>query len=275
MKVVLTCHTEYDLKNSEGRAEVLPAEKQTFRHLPMLRDLVEKSGLPMTWAFMVGGACGDRLIRFVSGNKAAWERTGELAIHFHSERFRQGKWVFEGFLTPADYEVYWKAYCRELDHVPRSVVFGKWKIDEPIFNQLKKWEIDHEGTALFPEKMITRPFQKDGMIKVPLLMAFDGKPLNPFTQISHWLYLNKLIKRFRGANVLLHLAMHSYDLFRFEGEEPVLKKQKHIVWKNLVGLIRRYGLEVLTLSDVTPLEGEDAPFLKAGFFSKLFNHLRH
>ncbi len=275
MKVVLTCHTEYDLKNNYGKAEVLPIEKQSFNHLPILRDLVEKSGLQFTWAFMMGGACEDRLVRFVAGEKRAWDRTGELAIHFHSERFENGRWVFDRFLKPEDYDIYWQVFCKCLDHSPRSVVFGKWKIDEPIFHQLRKWGIDHEGTHLFPNKMITRPFQENGIIKVPLLIAFDGKPLNPFTQISHWIYLNKIIKRLHDANVLLHMAMHSYDLFHFEDERPVLKKQKLMVWRNLIGLIRRYGLEVCTMAEVEPLNWEEGHFLDAGFIVRSFNLLKH
>ena len=275
MKLVLTCHTEYDLKNRYGSALKLPAEKQSFNHLTILRDMVNEAGLPLTWAFMVGGPCQERLIKFIAAEKKQWEKNSEFAIHFHSERFREGQWVFEGFLKPEEYEVYWQAFLKYLAYSPKSVIFGKWKIDRLVFRKFREWAIDHEGTALFPEKMITGPFIQDGMVKVPLVMAFDKKPINPFTQISHWLYLNKIIKKLHGNNLLFHIGIHSYDLFDFNGPAPKLKGQKVMVWKNLVGLIKRYGIEVITLSEVEPSGWEESGYLRPGLFSILFNRLRH
>jgi hypothetical protein len=275
MKLLLTCHTEYDLKNRFGRAENLPAPKQTFLHLPMLRDLVQKTGIRVTWALTVGGACEDRLIRFVSEERDKWEQTGELAIHFHSERFENGRWVFDGFLRPKEYEGYWRAFRKNLDHDPRSVVFGKWKIDESSLRGLRTRGIHHDGTALFPEKMTTSPFLQAGMVRVPLSMAFDGKPLNPFTQVSHWLYLNRVVKRFHERNSLLHAGIHSYDLFGFDGRRPRLKGLKLLVWRNLLAMIKRYDMEMLTLSEVEPDGYEEVDHSRPGVLSRCFNRLKH
>lgn len=275
MKIVLTCHTEYDLRNESGPFGTLPEDRQTFRHLPLLRDLAEMTGIRPTWALMIGGPCGENLLRSVSRQKDRWERTGELAIHFHSERLSDGRWVQGGFLDEDEYRAYWECFRRVIGILPKSVVFGKWKVDEGIFPMLRDWGIDHEGTTVLPQRMIAAPFLKDEMVRVPVLTAFDRRPLNPFTQISHWLYLNRILKSLHGTDLLLHVAFHSYDLFDFKRNPPRFRRQKLMVWNGLRKMIRRYGIELLALSEIGPSGWGDSEYLDAGLMAGLFKRLGH
>lgn len=262
MKVIFVCHTE----NDPG--------KQTFEHLPALIELVKGLKIPITFSLMVGGEVGDKLLRFLEKNQLQFPAACEKAIHLHQKEEAGGELAN---LKEREIESYFQTFENVLGQKPTPVVFGKWHIIEPQVRFLASLGIERDGSWIpkfHQEKYIIKPpFYFDNLLEIP--PAADGKnPLNPFTRLSHFFLLRKIIRQYHRENFVLHLAFHSYDLFSFRAGAK-LRPIKRCILKNILKLINKYGLEVLTLSGITNTGFEGLERVGWPILSKPFRIIGH
>ncbi len=59
MKIIFTCHTEYDLNRKE---------ELSFNHILLLIEFVGGLKTPVTFSLMVGGRTGNNLLGFIEKN---------------------------------------------------------------------------------------------------------------------------------------------------------------------------------------------------------------
>ena len=74
--------------------------------------------------------------------------------------------------------------------------------------------------------------------------------------------------------MVLHIGFHSYDFFKFD-KNPKLRLIKKIIFKNILGLIKKYNLEVITLSEIKEVNFEELEKIKMPLISSLFELLGH
>lgn len=267
MFIVFVCHTENDPNSKEP----------SFSHLPLLIDLIKELKVPITFSLMVGGTVGGGLLKFLEKSQLQFPENCEKAIHLHQPSPTQptsAGWVGLG---EREIESYFQMFEKVFGKRPRSVVFGKWQIIETQVRFLASLGIERDGSWIpkfHGEHYIVKPpFYFDNLLEVP--PAADGKdPLNPFTRLSHFFLLRKIIKKYHQKNLVLHIAFHSYDLFNF-GEKPKLRPIKRCVLRNLLKMINKYGLEMLTLSDIPNTSFEGLEKIKWPIFSRVFKIIGH
>lgn len=248
MKIVFNCHTEYDLNN-----------KESFSHLPILLDWLKLLDIPITFSLAVGGIFRNNLLRFIKDKKIEFSKESEIAIHFHLEK--------------EQYQDYFNQFQEILGLRPKTMVFGKWKIDKAAMNSLKQLGIKKDGSFVEPEKVIGQPFLINNILEIPVV-SFKGKPVNPFTKLSHFFLLRKIIKKHYNKNLILHIGFHSYDLFRFN-QKPKLRLIKKIIFKNLLNLIKKHNLEIANLEKIEKDNFEELEKIKMPLLGRLFNLIGH
>lgn len=251
MKIILTCHTEYDLNSEEGNF--------TFKHISVLFKFFDIVKVPVTLSLMVGGPVGDKLLKFVENIKFPFG--SEKSIHYHGDNTNE-KEITDCF----------NAFEQIIKTEPSSFVFGKWLINNNAFPLLYKLGIrtDGSGTGNF---IIKSPFYIKNILEVPVIC--DGEnPANPFSRLSNFFLIRKIIKKYYQENFILHIGFHSYDLFRFN-RRPRLRLIKKIIFKNILRLAQRYKVETINLSEVTTTEFQDLKSLKFPFFSKISRIIGH
>ena len=273
MKIVFNCHTEYDLKNQFGWAKKLDSKKQSFVHLPMLLDWFNSLKIPITFALAVGGPFEERLLEYVKNKQIKFSDSSELAIHYHSDKFTDGQWQPAGFLEESAYLDYFQKFEEVFGFKPKSSVFGKWQLDRTAMDFLSRLGIKKDGSFVDSEKVIAKPFLRDNILEVPAA-SFRGEPVNPFSRLSHFFLLKKIIKEYHQRNLILQIGFHSYDFFRF-GERPRLRPIKKFIFKNLLKLIKKYNLEITILSKIEEGNFDELTEIKMPFWGKLFNLLGH
>jgi len=92
--------------------------------------------------------------------------------------------------------------------------------------------------------------------------------------LSHFFLLRKIIKKYHPKNLIFQIGFHSYDFFKFN-QKPKLRLIKKIILKNLLKIVRRYNLEITTLSKIEETHFEELEKVKMPFLGKLFNFLGH
>lgn len=273
MKIVFNCHVEYDLKNQFGWAKAINSEKQSFVHLSLLLDWLSSLKMPITFSLAVGGPVKDRLLKYIQEKGVKISPQSELAIHYHSEQFKENHWQANSFLNQSAYADYYQQFKEIFGLGPKSMVFGKWQIDYSAMNFLWQIGIKKDGSFVNPQKIITQPFLIDNILEVPVV-SFQGQPVNPLTRLSHFFLLRKIIKKYYSKNLILHLGFHSYDFFSFKGQ-PQLRLIKKIIFKNILKLIRQYNLEITTLSKIAEDNFTELDKIKMPLLGKLFSYLGH
>ena len=273
MKVVFNCHTEYDLKNNFGLAKEIEQSKQTFTHLPILLDWIKKFNIPITFSIAVGGAFGENLLNYIKREKIKFPSFFEIGIHYHSEIFENKKWKVKSFLNTSGYLKYFIKFKKTFGIKPKSMVFGKWKIDQDNIDFLSELGIKIDGSFISAKKIIEKPFYINNILEVPVV-SFNKEPVNPFTKLSHFFLIRKIIKKYHQENMVLHIGFHSYDFFKFD-KNPKLRLIKKIIFKNILGLIKKYNLEVITLSEIKEVNFEELEKIKMPLISSLFELLGH
>jgi len=248
MKVIFNCHTEYDLNN-----------KESFSHLPVLLNWLELLNIPMTFSLAVGGIFRDNLLKFIKDKKIEFSKKSEIAIHFHLEK--------------EQYQDYFNRFQKILGLHPKTMVFGKWKIDYDSLRFLSELGIEKDGSLIESDKVIRAPFLIEGILEVPVV-SFKGKPVNPFTQLSHFFLLRRIIKKYHTKNLICQIGFHSYDFFRFN-QKPKFRLIKKIIFKNILKMIKQYNLEITTLSEMEKDNFEELAEVKMPLLGKLFNLIGH
>jgi len=268
MKIIFNCHTEYDLKNQFGSAK-----KTTFNHLPILLNWFASFNIPITFSVAVGGPFKDHLLNDIRQRKIKFPLSSEIAIHFHSERFQNNRWEFHGFLKESAYLKYFKKFETVFGLRPSSLVFGKWKIDKASMDFLGRLGIKRDSSFISPQKIIAKPFLINNVLEIPVV-SFKDQSINPLTRLSHFFLLRKIVKKYHQENLICQIGFHSYDLFRFN-QISRLRLIKKIIFKNLLKLIKKYNLEITTLSRIEKDNFSELEKIKMPFWGKLFHFLGH
>jgi len=260
MKIIFSCHTEYDLKNK--------GEKQTFYHVFPLLKFIKSLRIPVTFSLMVGGAVGDNLLKFIKEKNIQIPVACEESIHYHEDEKR---------LSEREIINYFKIFQKILHKKPASVVFGKWIIHKEHFPVLQKLGIRADGSwtgKMSEERFIIKaPFYFNNILEVPVVC--DGeKPANPFTRLSNFFLIRKIIKEHYQENFILHIGFHSYDFFRFN-KKPKPRLIKKIIFKNILKLAQKYKVEIINLSAIKTTNFQDLKSLKISIFIKLLRCLGH
>lgn len=276
MKIIFTCHTECDLKNKFGIALKNKREEQTFNHILWLVKFIKSLKIPVTFSFMVGGAVGDNLLRFIKKKNIQIPANCEKSIHYHAESFDKA-WKFKRHLNEKEIINYFRIFQETLNQVPTSMVFGKWIIHKESSPVLRKLGVKVDGSwagKMFGEKFIIKaPFYFNNILEVPIVC--DGKnPANPFTRLSNFFLIRKIIKEYHQKNIILHIGFHSYDFFRFN-KKPKLRLIKKIIFKNILRLVRKYKIEIVNLSTIKTTDFQGLRSLRTPFFTKVFRCLGH
>ena len=276
MKIIFTCHTEYDLKNKFGPAQKNKQEEQSFNHIFSLIKFTESLKVPITFSLMIGGAVGDNLLRFIKEKNIRIPNYCEKSIHYHAEIFDR-LWKFDKHLTEKEIINYFKTFQKTLGENPTSVVFGKWLINKESLSVLRKLgiEIDGSGTGkILGQKFIIKaPFYFSNILEIPVVC--DGKdPVNPFSRLSNFFLIRKIIKEYHQENLILHIAFHSYDFFRFNREAKI-RLIKKIIFRNILRLARKYNIEIVNLSEIKTTDFQSLDSLRFPFLSKVFRSIGH
>lgn len=275
MKITFVCHIEYDLKNSFGEAKKIASSEQSFYHLPILFDFIRGLKIPVTLSFMVGGFVDSGLLKFLRINKNKIPEFCEKGIHYHQKEFTDGR--LED-LTQEDLFYYFKLFEESFKEKPKSVVFGKWRLKENQLPFLAEFGIKCDGSWVpnfhNEEYIIRPPFYLGDILEIPPV-ADGRKAINPFTRLSHYFLLRRIIKKNFRRNFVLHIAFHSYDLFNFKGTRPRIRFIKEFIFKDILKLIKKYNLKILNLSDIQEGEGEGLKAFPRPFLSKIFNTINH
>lgn len=273
MKIIFNCHTEYDLENQFGRVKGINSSEQSFKHLPILLNWLNFLKIPMTFSIAVGGPFQKCLLNYIQGRKIIFPLYSDLGIHYHSEKFKNSQWQFTGFLKKSEYSGYFQLFEKVFGSKPKTMVFGKWQIDKSVMNFLWQLGIEKDGSFVDTQKVIAQPFFIDNVLEIPVI-SFDGQPVNPLTRLSHFFLLRKIIKKYHPENLILQISFHSYDFFKFN-QKPKLRLIKKIIFKNLLKIIRRYNLEITTLSKIEETHFEGLEKVKMPFLNRLLNLLGH
>lgn len=276
MKIIFTCHTEYDLKNKFGPTQKNKREEQSFDHISPLIKFIESLKIPITFSLMVGGAVGDNLLRLIKERNIRIPNYCEKSIHYHAEIFDR-LWKFDKHLTEKEIINYFRIFQKTLGENPTSVVFGKWLINKEHFSVLRGLGIKVDGSGigkLLGERFIIKaPFYLNDILEVPVVC--DGEnPANPFTRLSNFFLIRKIIKEHHQENLILHIAFHSYDFFRFR-REPKIRLIKKVIFRDILRLAQKYNIEIINLSAIKNTTFQSINSLKFSFLSKLFRRVSH
>ena len=251
MKLVVVCHLENDIANKSGFAKNLPQERQTFQHVPMLLEWFSEIDIPITIAVMVGGQTGGKLLQNRALQNQSQRDNFEFGIHYHAEKFVDGRWTYEEPLSENEYLSYFSEFKKVFNITPSSIVFGKWKIDKKSFPLLKNLGITHDGSKILENGIIEKPKNEDGLISVPSI-SYQGRPVNPLTRFSDFLIMKRILTRQGNDNILVHFAFHSYDFFSFSSGAPKWRSIKKKIFLKLISLARQQKSEMLHLKDCRP-----------------------
>lgn len=273
MKIIFNCHTEYDLENKFGKALRNLQENQSYNHLPLLFRWINDLKIPMNYALGVGGPFGINLIEFLKDKKFIFNELNELGIHFHAEDYADKIWQFKKFLTKEDYKYYYDKFSELLNHNPNYTVFGKWYLDKNNFEFLKYLGIAKDASWIDSKTIIKSPFFINEILEIPVL-SYGGRHLNPFTKLSHFFILRKIIKEYNKENLIIQIGFHSYDLFDFSGN-PKLRLTKKIIFKNILKLARKFNIEIINLSQLQKNNFKDLEKIKMPFMGKVLNLIGH
>lgn len=248
MKICLVCHTEPDMINEAGASYEIERKEQTFEHAV---DLLAANPLPTTYSLTVGGRCGEELL---SGIVEKIPPNCEMGIHIHYERFQAGRWVPPAGADMSSHEFLeaieiWEG---KLGSLPSSCVFGHWHMNSGYLDLLLQAGIqidasytEHKQRGWESEDYVVKaPFRYKGLLEVPAA-CFRGSALNPFAHDLHKDIVRKLIADHREENILLHLAFHSYDLYRFGG-----RPERKVGAFAFLNEMAAEGIECVGLSDV-------------------------
>ncbi len=167
---------------------------------------------------------------------------------------------------------YFRIFNQIIKAGPTSIVFGKWLIKEEFFPVLQRLGIKTDGswTGKF---IIKAPFYLNNILEVPVVC--DGeKPANPFTRLSNFFLIRKIIKKYHKENLILHIAFHSYDFFRFN-KNPKLRLIKKLIFKNILKLARKHKLEIINLSEIKTTDFQDLDSLEMPLLSRAFRYIKH
>lgn len=276
MKIIFTCHTEYDLKNKFGMASKNKREEQTFNHILWLIKFIKSFKIPVTFPLAVGGAVGNNLLKFIKRKNVRIPVNCEKSIHYHAEVF-DGLWRFKKHLNKGEIINYFKIFQEILHKKPTSVVFGKWIIQEEHFPLLLRLGIRVDGSwtgKMSGEKFIIKaPFYFNNILEIPVVC--DGKkPANPFTRLSNFFLIRKIIKEYHQENFILHIGFHSYDFFRFN-KKPKPRLIKKIIFKNILKLAQKHGVKIVNLSTIKTINFQGLDFLKIPFFVRILRYIGH
>lgn len=271
MKIVFNCHTEYDLKNKFGPALKNKREEQSFNHVFPLIKFIGSLKIPVTFSLMVGGGTGDNLLKFIKKRNIQIPNYCEKSIHYHAEIFDE-LWKVKKYLDEKETINYFRDFQEIFGESPTSVVFGKWLINQEVFSVLQKLGIKVDGSWI-GKFIIKSPFYLNNILEVPVVC--DGKdPANPLTRLSDFFLIRKIIKNYHRENFILHIAFHSYDFFQFN-KEPKMRLIKKIIFKNILGLVLKYKVEIINLSEIKTVDFQNLDYLEMPFFSKIFRLIGH
>ncbi|PIR97604.1 MAG: hypothetical protein COT91_00430 [Candidatus Doudnabacteria bacterium CG10_big_fil_rev_8_21_14_0_10_41_10] len=273
MKAVIVCHLENDLRNNFGEAKKIPLEKQTFEHVPKLLNWIGTLKIPITVSVMAGGQVGNRLLLALKEKNVKIPNNINLGIHFHAENFTNSKWQYEKPLELPAYENYYNQFVQSLSIKPKTVVFGKWKVDRQAYPLFAKLGITHDASNILPRGIINPPANINGLITVPGL-SYNGQPVNPLTRLSDFLLTKKIISRYHNKNLLLHLAFHSYDFF--SPQNPThWRGIKKIIFTDILSQLKKHNVEIVNLENVNSGKNETLEKMPVPLLGRLFQLIGH
>lgn len=228
MDAVFIVHVEEDLVNERGPRSRLRVDEQSFQHVAQALEVLSGvfKGLVVNVAVKYGGSVGDRLLR---SNLLDMLRSGwEVILHPHGEVYVDGSWT-EGPCGPGVVEEGLKALKDVLGVEVRGIVFGDWLITEEGLRAAREMGVSHDASYTpyrFNERFILKPpFILGGVVEVPV--AADGLyPINPLLSYVHLLMMHSLARMAHKGRGLIHISIHSYDLFSFQGGRPKLNEKR-------------------------------------------------